>query len=180
MKLPVVGLFAALAFAAFAELPSPVVKWRMDALDSAGYVQDSSGGGNHLIIGDGCSITNDQSLGQVLSFDGNVDAWGQSLNPLAFEGSRTVSVWLRREADDGPLDQSINKIPYVLAHMSGAGVNYNHGATTYLMCPKVGTSAVVAVKANRLEWHHLVFVFEKEALPVTGLCGHTLMGLSGQ
>lgn len=161
MKLPVVGLFAALAFATFAELPSPVVKWRMDALDSAGYVQDSTGGGNHLIIGDGCSITNDQSLGSVLSFDGNIDAWGQSLNPLAFEGSRTVSVWLRRETDDGPLDQSINKIPYLLAHMSGAGVNYNHGATTYLMCPKVGTSAVVAVKANRLEWHHLVFVFEK-------------------
>lgn len=165
MKHTAMFLLAALASAAFAELPSPVVKWRMDALDSEGRVPDATGGGNHLKIGSGCSVVDDRSFGKALSFDGNMDAWGLSLNAMAFEGSRTISVWLRREADEGPLDPSVNKIPYLLCRMSGASVNYQNGSTTYLMCPKLNVSSVVAMKANRLEWHHLVFVFEKGTDP---------------
>lgn len=150
-----------LCVAAFADCTSPVVEWRLDSLNADGYVPDATGGGNHLRFGSGCSLTNDPTFGTVMAFSGDTNTWGASLNAISFSGSRSISLWVKRERDDGPLDPSVNKIPYVIARMSGTAVNYQNGSAMYSLCPKAGVSSYQTVVAPRLEWHHLVFVLEK-------------------
>ena len=162
LKWFVLGIAGTGAFAALADLSAPVAAWRMDRLNADGYIPDETRGSNHLELGGGCMLTNDVSRGiTAVYFNGNSNAWALALQNTLFTGSRSISMWVCRAADEGPLDPAVNKIPYLIRDVSGTGVNYGYGSTTYALCPTMGVNSYNIVTATRLEWHHLVFVVEQ-------------------
>lgn len=161
-KMSIVFSFAACTcIGVSAGLPTPVVSWKMDSLNASGQVPDATGGSNHLRVGEGCSLTNDPRFGTALFFNGTTNAWGQALNATQFTGTRSVSLWLCRMENDGPMDPAVNKIPYVFQNVSGTLVNYGWNNLTYRLGPS-GASSFDVLAGTRLQWMHMVVVVEKD------------------
>lgn len=155
------ALAGCMVFPSFAET-TPYAWWKMDDISDSS-VADASGNGRTLRLGSGCSLTNCADVGMAVYFNGTESAWGQTVAnvTLPAPGGRTISMWLYRELTDGPLDPSVNKIPFLFTGFSTLYVNWGNGTDNLLTC--VGSPASQksnALKPGRGAWHHVVWTFE--------------------
>ena len=148
---------------AFADLPSPIAWWKMDAV-SGGMVADASGNGRVLTIGADCFSSNlaygvDREM-PTLYYPGTTASTASFSCPALT--SRTVSMWVCREAGDGPLSPSVNSAPYFLSYVSGMHlVGLRATASTPGLGEvsfRGGYAPKVYAGAPRCSWHHIAVV----------------------
>jgi len=172
-------LFLCHAHCALSDEPAKVAWYVMDEIiEESGTrrIADASGNGRYLLVGEGCSITNAADIGNAVYFDGTQKAWGCTDDTLSFPapGARSISMWLYRESTDGPLDPTLNKIPYLFTSMSTLYVNWVNGQNALRSCagsPDICVS--YSSVPSRGKWHHVAWVFEvtEEIAPGTNsLC----------
>ena len=105
------------------ELPSPIAWWKMDQIVE-GKVPDASGNGRDLTVGEDCVLSNSVSaVGdpiQTLYFPGTLKSLASFACPALRSRTVVINVW--RESGNGPLDPSVNAIPYLLSGLSSLNI----------------------------------------------------------
>ena len=85
-------------------VPAPIARWSMEeiAVDgNARTVADLSGNDRTLSLAPGCTLTDDALEGNGLYFDGTATAYALFDSPAI--GNRSMSFWVKLDADDGPV-----------------------------------------------------------------------------
>ncbi len=159
LRFAITIMAAGMGASAFAAVPTPVVRWTMDALDADGRIPDATGGGNALELGPGATLKDARFFGaKVLDLDGTQDCWARSTKKLAV-GSRTVSVWVSRDETLGPMDPAVNTVPYLFTGLSGSSVNMPGDGIGLRMIADNQILVDGAAPRDR-SWMHLVWVLE--------------------
>ena len=137
----------------------PIAWWTMTELDAQGRVPDATGNGHDLALGADVTLQDDATLGcKVLRMPGTEATWAKTVDKIAV-GSRSFSVWMfREEGSVGPLGPSVNRIPYLLNHFSGTGVNWPDTGIGIRYVVD-GTSAMDGAW-GRGHWDHYVWTVE--------------------
>ena len=157
-----------------ASLPDPIAWWKMDALEN-GKIADSSGNGRDLTVASDCSISGRefvrgvQTEMQALYLPANSNSWATFSCPALT--SRTLSMWVWREDGEGPLDASVNSIPYLCTAVSSLNIECSRGNAFGNPWYSGNTSAEavypkVYLYFTRKVWQHLVVVVD-----ITGVNG---------
>lgn len=159
MRKMIVSMLSLIAlFSAAASLPPPYAHWKMDAIGADGKVSDVSGNGFDMTVGEGVSEFDDDIFGRVLRWKGVRGSWGTFRNRALT--NRTVSLWFRRDAQDGDVDSvSNNKIPYVFSGFSAMSVNFSKG-TAGMNSELAKTTVYGVASPSRSRWHQLTVTFE--------------------
>ena len=163
--------FAFCAAALYAELPDPILWWKMDEIKN-GKVLDVSGNGRDLTLGAGCSLTNDSVSGSAVYFNGKVnEAYGTFSVPALT--SRTISFWIRR--DKTIRDISPTVVPFVYFNVNTFWLHYDSGSDSTSVTSYHGGDGTSQIHPSFREqgiandcWHHFALVVEKTGDTATG------------
>ena len=90
------------------DVPDPYARWTMESVSEVGgtrTIADLTGGGRQLVLGAGCSLTNDSPSGNGLYFNGEQSAYATFPHPAM--NSRTIAFWVKLDAEDGSVYTSL-------------------------------------------------------------------------
>ena len=115
-------------------VPAPIARWSMEDIvvdGNARTVADLSGNDRELSLAQGCTLTDDALEGKGLSFNGTSTAY--ALFDCPEIGSRSMSFWVKLDADDGPVyyDAGGNltlTYPYLFGNFGRTRLYYRTGA----------------------------------------------------
>ena len=115
-------------------VPAPIARWSMEEIAVDGderTVADLSGNDRTLLLASGCTLTDDALEGKGLSFNGTATAYALFDSPEI--GSRSMSFWVKLDADDGPVyyDAGGNltlTYPYLFGNFGRTRLYYRTGA----------------------------------------------------
>ena len=115
-------------------VPVPIARWSMEEIavnGNARTVADLSGNDRTLSLAPGCALTDDALEGKGLYFNGTATAYALFGCPAI--GSRSMSFWVKLDADDGPVyyDAGGNltlTYPYLFGNFGRTRLYYRTGA----------------------------------------------------
>lgn len=151
MKKLVSVAFTFCAAALYAELPDPLVWFKMDSV-SGTTVPDASGNKRNLSLTGGIRLVDDAEFGKVLEFSGGANDRGNFTCPALT--ARTISCWFWRDRTDS--DELTGNYPYLYMDISGVGVNWgkNGNGISYTQ----SSQNINGIDISRGSWHHLALV----------------------
>ena len=143
----------------------PIAWWQMDKIEN-GKVADASGNGRDLTVGADCFISNTvhllDSTFSTLYYPGTTGSWASCSCPALT--NRTLVLWLYREAGWGPLDASVNSLPYLCSGVSRMNIQCNRSDAAPYLTPWYNGSPSCYPQQNLYPykdgWHQIAFAVE--------------------
>jgi len=143
----------------------PIAWWKMDKIEN-NKVADASGNGRDLTVGADCFISNTVHLAgpkfSTLYYPGTTGSWASCSCPALT--NRTIVLWLYRDAGWGPLDPSVNIIPYVCFGVSRMNISCGRSDASPYMEPWYSGSPACypqqTITPNKDGWHQIAVAVE--------------------
>ena len=110
-----------------ADLPNPIIWWSMDAIEN-GKVVNKAGSGFDLSMSGTPYLTNFAVTGTAMWFNGTASSYGTCAPGPALT-NRTISFWMYRNPDPGPLFDPANRVntmPTIFSGLSGQFLRMNN------------------------------------------------------